>query len=135
MVPVDHCAQIVARTVAAVKAVADGLIHEPPRVQLVVLGPGISENALLGRENFDGHISHLGKSLALQRDILVWPPEELDYGTALPAAELRTIGDGGVVPDEIDVIQSKGAAAGGLHLTTRVRFSLVEGEREGKGDA
>ena len=100
----DHCAQVVARSVAAVEAVADGLVHEPPRVQLVVLGPGISKNALLGRENFDGHVSHLGQRLTLHRDVPVWPPEELDYGAALPVAELWAIGDVGVVPDEIDVI-------------------------------
>ncbi len=90
---------------AAVEAVADRLVHEPPRVEFVVLGPRIRENALLRRKNFDGHVAHLTQRLALERNVLVRPAEELEYRAALPALELRAIGNFGAVPDKINVIQ------------------------------
>jgi hypothetical protein len=93
----DHGSQVVTRAVTAVQAVAHGLVHEPPRIQLVVLRPRIRKHALLWRKDLDGHVAHLAQRRALQGNVLVRPPEQLDNGTTLAAVELGTIGYGGAV--------------------------------------
>ena len=94
----DHGSKVVARAVATMKTVANGLVHEPPRVQLVILGPGIRKHTFLGRKDLDGHVAHLSQSLALQRDVLVRPAEQFNNCASRPALEVLKV----ISPDQAE---------------------------------
>lgn len=63
--------------------VADGLIVEPPRVQLSILRPLIREDTFLRWENFDSHPTHLSKRSALFLDVSIWPSKHFKNSSLL----------------------------------------------------
>jgi hypothetical protein len=90
--------------VAAVQAVADRLVHEPPRIQLAILWPFVRKDALLGGKDLHRHVPHLTQRNAFHRYVFVRPSEELHDGAPLTVVENCTRGYFGVVPHKIDVV-------------------------------
>ena len=102
----DHVTELLSVTVATIQSVADWLVVEPPGVKFTILRPFIREDTFLRRENFDTHPSHLAKCSALSLDVGIWPAEHFDDSSLLSIFVLRTLGDIGGLPDEIEGLKS-----------------------------
>lgn len=102
----DHVTELLSVTVATIQFVADRLVVEPPGVKFTILRPFIREDTFLRWEHLDTHPSHLAKCSALSLDVGIWPAEHFDDGSLLPIFVLRTLGDIGGLPDEIEGLKS-----------------------------
>lgn len=95
---VDHAFEVITSAHAAFQSVGDGLVHEPPGVQLTILGPLVCENGLLSGVDLDAHPATSSQLLALLLDILVRPAEHLNDTALLTILIFGTLIDGRVLP-------------------------------------
>ena len=111
---VDHGTKLIAGAHAALELVADGLIHEVPRIHDVLEGLG-AHDLLLRRKDLDAHVASVGEELALLLHVLVRPAEELDNGSLLTRAVVA-LGvsqlDVGGVPDKVKGLKVNGGLVG-----------------------
>jgi hypothetical protein len=102
----DHVTELLSVTVATIQSIADWLVVEPPGVKFTILRPFIREDTFLRWEHLDTHPSHLAKCSALSLDVGIWPAKHFDDSSLLSIFVLRTLGDIGGLPDEIEGLKS-----------------------------
>jgi hypothetical protein len=102
----DHITELLSVTVATIQFVADRLVVEPPGVKFTILRPFIREDTFLRWEHLDTHPTHLAKCSALSLDVGIRPAEHFDDSSLLSIFVLRTLGDIGGLPDEIEGLKS-----------------------------
>jgi hypothetical protein len=127
---VDHGFELLSGSHPSLKFVRDGLIHEPPRVQLAVLRPRVGEHGFLWRENSHSHVSCLANHLALLLNVSVRPSEHLNDGTflaALVAWVVAALAERGSVPDEVNFLKSNLVVAVCIRARHSDGLGILEG--------
>ena len=79
----NRVAELLTGSTTTLKLVRDGLVVEPPWVELTLLGPLVGEDGLRDGEQLDSHPAGLTEELALFLDISVRPSEKLNDSTLL----------------------------------------------------
>ena len=97
----DHVAELLTCATSTLEFVGDGLVIEPPWVELTVLGPLVREHGLHGREDFDTHPALFGQVGALLLDISMRPSEHLDDAALLSVLVNVSLMDEFVLPREV----------------------------------
>jgi len=101
----DHISEFFSSAMSSIQLVAHGLVVEPPRVELAILGPLEAEDAFRRWEDFDSHPAHLANASAFSLNVSIRPPKHLYDGTLLPTL----IGIGDVdrlsLPDKVEAFQ------------------------------
>lgn len=102
----DHISQFLSGSMTTVKFIRNGLIVEPPRIQLTILRPFEGEDRFLRREDLNSHPASFGDRGTLLFNISVRPAEEFDDSTLLTTFVLRSLVNMGTLPNKIKCLKS-----------------------------